>query len=69
MLIQKQFNKQNSLRNLKKLDNNGNATDPSADQNMFVLTILEKINKSMTKIHPRERYGLIKDCELRRSKS
>ena len=30
---------------LKKLDNNDNATDSGADQSMFVLTILEKQKK------------------------
>ena len=34
---------------LKKLNDNGNATDASADQNMFFLTILEKIKEIQLK--------------------
>ena len=34
---------------LKKLNDNGNATDIDPDQNMFVLTILEKIKETRLK--------------------
>ena len=42
MLIQKQFNKQNQLDNLKKIDANSNAVDARDNvESMFFLTILE----------------------------
>ena len=49
MLIQKQFNKQNSLDNKKKLGDDGNSPDAGNDQSMFVLTSLEKIKQTRLK--------------------
>ena len=47
---------------LKKLDNNGNAILNADDkQSMFVLMILEKINKNSTNILSRKSNNLIKD--------
>ena len=37
------------LGQLKKLDNNGNATSANADQNFFALRILEKIKETPLK--------------------
>ena len=48
MLIQEQLSKYNLLDN-KKIDGNGNATDEGADQNMFVLGILENIKETRLK--------------------
>ena len=42
MQIQKQFDKQNSLDNQKKLNGDGNARDEGNDQSMFILTISQK---------------------------
>ena len=41
--------KQLFIEQLKKLDSKGNATDAVADQNIFVLTILEKIKQARLK--------------------
>ena len=49
MLIQKQFNKQNSLDNKKSLGDDGNSPDAGNDQSMFVLTPLEKIKETRLK--------------------
>ena len=38
------------LEQLKKLDANDNATDAGTDQNMFFLTILEKIKRTRLNI-------------------
>ena len=38
------------LGQLKKLDANDNATDAGTDQNMFFLTILEKIKRTRLNI-------------------
>ena len=35
------------VRQLKKLDDNNNATDAANDQSMFILTILEKIKETI----------------------
>ena len=52
-----------SVGQLKRLDNDGNATDAWADNCIFILTILEN-QRNKTKCN-----NLIKDDELWRSKS
>ena len=49
MQIQKQFNKQNSLDNQKKLNGDVNARDEGNDQSMFILTISQKIKEIKSK--------------------
>ena len=49
MQIQKQFDKQNSLDNQKKLNGDGNARDEGNDQSMFILTISQKIKEIKSK--------------------
>ena len=73
MLNQKQFNKQNLLEKLIKLDADDNATDAGDnDQSMFVLTISNNFRKNQrnkTKIFSRMCNSIIKDAKLSRSKS
>ena len=57
------------VRKFKKLDNNGNATDVGNDQSIFVLIILEKKQRKMSKVFSRKCNSLIKDSKLRRSDS
>ena len=54
---------------LKKLDDNGNATDAGNDQSMFVLTILEKIKETRLKLFLRKRNSIIEDDKFSRSQS
>ena len=53
---------------LKKLDENYNATDDDNDQSIFVLTILEK-KRNTIKALSRKCDSLIKDGKLSRSES
>ena len=54
---------------IKQLDNDGNATNGSFDQNLFGLTILDKIKKNMTKSLSKKCNILAKDRVLWRIKS
>ena len=42
----KEIHQREFVEQLKKLFNNGNATDADNDQSMFVLTIVEKIKET-----------------------
>ena len=53
MLIQKQFNKKEFFGQLKKLSDNGNATDSGNDESMIFLTILQKIKETRLKFPQR----------------
>ena len=41
------------VRQFKKLDDNGYATDPGSDESMFVLTILVKVKEKRLKFSER----------------
>ena len=53
---------------LKRLDDNGNATGPGADQFIIVLMILEKIKETQPNFFQGSVNSLIKVCKLCRSK-
>ena len=57
-------NKTCLLENLKKLDNNANATDVGNNQSMFVLKIVEKNQWNTTKSSSRKCNRLNKDKNL-----
>ena len=61
----KEFQQIDFVGQLKSTDD----VNVDGTQSMFVLTILEKIKKKTTKILSRKCNSLMKDCELRRSKS
>ena len=54
---------------LKTLDANYHATDAGSDQSMFILIILEKLNKKKSKIFWRKCKSIINNCKLSGSKS